>query len=66
MVLVTDGVTDCLQVPMPEETMQEILGSIDTNNPEQMAKQVLERILLCTDGKVPDDMTVLAAGIWEK
>ncbi len=66
VVLVTDGVTDCLQVPMPEETMQEILGSIDTNNPEQMAKQVLERILLCTDGKVPDDMTVLAAGIWEK
>jgi stage II sporulation protein E len=24
VVLVTDGVTDCLQVPMPEETMQEI------------------------------------------
>ncbi len=66
VVLVTDGVTDCLQVPMPEETMQEILGALDTNNPEQMAKQVLERILICTDGKVPDDMTVLAAGIWEK
>ncbi len=66
VVLVTDGVTDCLGVPMPEETMQEILGSIDTNNPEQMAKQVLERILMCTGGKAPDDMTVLAAGIWKK
>lgn len=66
VVLVTDGVTDCLQVPMPEETMQEILGSLDTNNPEQMAKQVLERILICTESKVPDDMTVLVAGIWEK
>lgn len=66
VILVTDGVLDYLRVPTPEETLREILETIETNNPGQLAKQVLERILLFTAGKVPDDMTVLAAGIWEK
>lgn len=66
IVQVTDGVLDDLHVPVPEETMQEILSAMETNNPGQMAKQILERILLFTAGKVPDDMTVLVAGIWEK
>lgn len=66
VILVTDGVVDYLHVPMPEETLREILETIETNNPGQMAKQVLERILLFTAGKVPDDMTVLVTGIWEK
>ncbi len=66
VVQVTDGVLDDLHVPSPEETMEEILETIETNNPGQMAKQILERILLFTAGKVPDDMTVLVAGIWEK
>lgn len=66
VIQVTDGVLDDLHVPAPEETFQEILEDIQTNNPEQMAKQALERILLFTAGKVPDDMTVLVTGIWEK
>lgn len=66
IIQVTDGVLDDLHVASPEEAMQEILENIETNNPGQMAKQVLEHILLYTAGKVPDDMTVLAAGIWEK
>lgn len=66
IIQVTDGVLDDLHVPSPEEAMKEILETIETNNPGQMAKQVLEHILLYTAGKVPDDMTVLAAGIWEK
>ena len=66
VVLLTDGVLDYLRVPMPEDTMQEILDTIETTNPGQMAKQILERILLFTAGKVPDDMTVLVSGIWNK
>lgn len=66
VVLLTDGVLDYLRVPMPEDTMREILDTIETTNPGQMAKQILERILLFTAGKVPDDMTVLVSGIWQK
>ncbi|MCI9175251.1 MAG: SpoIIE family protein phosphatase [Lachnospiraceae bacterium] len=66
VVQVTDGVLDDLHVSEPEEAFRDILEGIQTNNPEQMAKQALEQILLFTAGKVPDDMTVLVTGIWEK
>lgn len=66
LVMVTDGVLEYLHVPHPEETMQEIIESIDTNNPGTMAKKILERVLLFTGGRVADDMTVLVSGIWEK
>ena len=60
MVLVSDGVMDYLHVPDPEETIREMLETMTINNPGQMAKHILERILLFTGGRVPDDMTVLA------
>lgn len=66
VVMVTDGVLEYLHVPKPEETMQEIIESIHTNHPGILAKKILERVLLFTGGKVSDDMTILAACIWEK
>lgn len=66
MIMVSDGVLDHLYVDQPEETIKDILNSIDTTNAKQMARQILERILLYTGGTVRDDMTVLVAGIWEK
>ena len=46
--------------------MKEILETSVINHPGQMAKHILERILLFTGGRVPDDMTVLTVGIWER
>lgn len=66
LVMVSDGVLEYLQVPNPEETMGEMIETMDINNPGKLAKGILERVLLYTGGKVMDDMTVLAAGIWEK
>lgn len=66
VVMVTDGVLEYLHVPKPEETMQEVIGSIQTNNPGILAKRIMERVLLFTGGHAKDDMTVLAACIWEK
>ena len=66
VVMMTDGVLEYLHVPKPEETMQEIIESIQTNNPGILAKKIMERVMLFTGGKVRDDMTVLAACIWEK
>jgi stage II sporulation protein E len=62
----TDGVLEQLHVPAPEQTMCEILETINVSNPNEMAKMILERALLFTGGRVRDDMTVLVAGIWEK
>lgn len=66
VVMMTDGVLEYLHVPKPEETMCEIIGSIQTNNPGILAKRIVERVMLFTGGKVQDDMTVLASCIWEK
>lgn len=66
LVMVSDGVLEYLHVPNPEQTMQEMIESIDTNNATVLAKRILERVLLFTGGSVPDDMTVLATAIWEK
>ena len=66
IVMVSDGVLEHLYVDQPEETMKEILNLIETTNAKQMARQILEYILLYTGGTVRDDMTVLVAGIWEK
>lgn len=66
VVMMTDGVLEYLHVPKPEETMQEIIESIQTNNPGILAKKIIERVMLFTGGKVQDDMTVLAACVWDK
>ena len=66
VVMVTDGGLEYLHVPKPEETMQEMIESIETNNPGILAKRIMERVMLFTGGKAGDDMTVLAACIWEK
>ena len=66
LIMVSDGVLDHLYVEEPEETMKDILNSIDTTNAKQMARQILERVLLYTGGCARDDMTVLVTGLWEK
>ena len=66
VVMVTDGVLEYLHVPKPEETMQEIIGSIDCRHPGVLVKKIMERVLLFTGGKVQDDMTILATCVWEK
>lgn len=66
IIMVSDGVLEYLNVPKPEETLQKILENMKTNHPGQMAKKILEQVMVYTGGKVEDDMTVMAAAIWEK
>ena len=66
IVMVTDGVLEYLHVPKPEETMREIIESIDCRHPGVLVKKIMERVMLFTGGKVNDDMTILATCIWEK
>lgn len=66
VVMVTDGVLEYLHVPRPEETMCEIIESIDCRHPGVLVKKIMERVLLFTGGRVQDDMTILATCVWEK
>lgn len=66
VVMMTDGALEHLYVDDAKETMADIIRGVDTNNPAQFSRQVLEQILLFTGGRVRDDMTILTAGIWKR
>ena len=66
IIMVSDGVLEYLHVPNPEETMKGLIADLKTSHPGNMAKQILERVMLYTAGRVQDDMTVMVAAIWEK
>lgn len=65
LVMVTDGVLEYLQTEQPEETLSEMISGIRTNHPGLMAKKILDGVMEYTGGKAGDDMTVLAAALWE-
>ncbi|MBQ1207902.1 MAG: SpoIIE family protein phosphatase [Lachnospiraceae bacterium] len=65
IVMVTDGVLDALAETDKEASMMTLLSAISSNNPRDIARQVLDFACRC-GGKRMDDMTVLAAGIWKK
>lgn len=65
LVMITDGVLEYLHTERPEETLEEIISGIKTNHPGLMARKILDQVMVYTDGEVRDDMTVLAAAIWE-
>lgn len=66
VVMVTDGVLDCGHDPTDKEKwLAEIIRDIDTRNPQRLSEEILQRCLEANGGVAPDDMTVLAAKVWE-
>ena len=66
LVMVTDGVLEYLHVKNPEEKLAEMIREIKTENAGTFASTLMEHVMLFTGGHVPDDMTVVVTGIWEK
>lgn len=66
VIMVTDGVLDALPFDAEEETIREILLSVKKQNPKEMGRWILEKILEHNQNQAVDDMTVLVAGLWEK
>ena len=58
-------VLDALAETDKEASMMTLLSAISSNNPRDIARQILDFACQC-GGKSMDDMTVLAAGIWKK
>lgn len=66
IIMVTDGVLDCITVEDKEKEMEEIIMSIKSKNPQEVANQILAKAIQYNENKAIDDMTVLVAGIWKK
>ena len=66
LIMVTDGVADCLQENEREQGLADLIGGIRSNNPQEIANTILTQALARNQNLPADDMTVLVAGIWRK
>lgn len=66
LIMVTDGVLDALPIDQEEEILKDIIMTTKKRNPKEMAKAVMERVLIYNNNCAKDDMTVLVAGMWNK
>ena len=65
LVMITDGVIEYLKGARPAEVLREIIGEISEKDPETFSRKVLEQVLIRTEGRIHDDMTVLTVRTWE-
>lgn len=66
VIMVTDGVLDCISDYDKEKILEEIIMEIKSNNPQEIANYILEKAMEYNNYTPIDDMTVIVAGIWEK
>lgn len=66
IIMVTDGVLDCIKEDNKEAYMEKLIMDIQSNNPQEIANRILDHILSQRNYVPIDDMTVITAGIWLK
>lgn len=66
VVMVTDGILDCFEGENKEAQVAFLLEESECLNPREIASYLLNEALKRSGNKNQDDMTVLAAGFWEK
>ncbi len=66
IVLLTDGVLDCIPGDNKESFIEQMLMEMKSNNPQEIANRILDRTLSQSNYVPMDDMTVITAGIWLK
>lgn len=66
IIMVTDGVLDCIEEDDKEEYMEHLIMDIKSNNVQEIANRILEATLSKSNYVPRDDMTVITAGIWLK
>lgn len=66
VIMVSDGVIDAIDMEDKERYMSNILMDIHSTNPQEMAKNILDRVIEEADGRKNDDMLVMVAGVWDK
>ncbi len=66
IVLLTDGVLDCIEGDNKEAFVEQLLLEIKSSNPQEIANRILETTLSHSNYQPIDDMTVITAGLWLK
>ena len=66
VIMISDGVLDALSQGIGEDMLSELIGSMNLENPGEMANSILNFCIRECKGHIRDDMTVLVTGIWKK
>ena len=66
VIMVTDGVLDCIPDDDKEGYMEKLIMEINSNNPQEIANRILDRTLVMSNYIPRDDMTILITGMWTK
>ena len=66
VIMVTDGVLDCIKEEDKESYMEQLILNLKSNNPQEIANRILDHTLAISNYVPMDDMTVMTAGIWRK
>jgi stage II sporulation protein E len=66
IIMVTDGVLDCIEEVNKEAYMEQLILEIKSSNPQEFANRILDKTLSHSNYTPKDDMTVITAGIWLK
>ncbi|HYF75338.1 MAG TPA: stage II sporulation protein E, partial [Candidatus Nitrosocosmicus sp.] len=66
VIMVTDGVLDCNKdIVDKEKWLADMIMNMSTRNPQKLAEDIIQSCLEANGGIAPDDMTVIAAKVWE-
>lgn len=65
IIMMSDGVTDCYEDTKGNSSLKDVIARCDIRNPREMSDYLLQRAISSQAGRIRDDMTILAAGVWE-
>lgn len=65
IIMMSDGVLDALRESGYETAMVQYLEGMQEQHPEEMAGNLLQFVLRCSQGRILDDMTVLVLGVFD-
>lgn len=65
IIMLSDGVVDCLDGENKEELLREVIGMIESRNSNEIANKILQFAIRQSKGRIKDDMTILVMGLWE-
>lgn len=66
VIMVSDGVLDCIKEKEKEKAFSEYIMKIKTKNPQEIADDLLDYAKEQNDYIALDDMTIIVAGLWKK
>ena len=65
IIMVSDGITDCkIENAEDEEWLSKFISDIETENPKEIAANIIDKAKEISNGRIKDDMTVIVSKVY--